>query len=292
MFDGSFTTSSSTSTNPPPNKAKIKSFKIGKNAFWIILAVVVVVILLRAAIYVVPAGNVGVITRWGAANRTSVAGIHIKIPFAENAIMMSTRTQKDESPATAMSNNLQVVSSQIAVNYRLDGNKALQVFQEIGPNYAEIVVAPAIQNAFKAATARFTAEELITKRGEVRQMAEDELIAQIEPYHIIVENFNIINMDFSAEYQNAIEAKQVAQQQVETSKQKLAQAEIDAQTVIAQAQGQADAQKALKDTGALTPEYLQYLFLTKWNGILPQVMTSGSGMMLDITQFMQGPEKP
>ncbi|HQL92482.1 MAG TPA: prohibitin family protein, partial [Anaerolineaceae bacterium] len=206
MFDGSFTTSSSTSTNPPPNKPNIKSFKIGKHAFWIILAVVVVVILLRAAIYVVPAGNVGVITRWGAANRTSLAGIHVKIPFAENVIMMSTRTQKDESPATAMSNNLQVVSSQIAVNYRLDGNKALQVFQEIGPNYAEIVVAPAIQNAFKAATARFTAEELITKRGEVRQMAEDELIAQIEPYHIIVENFNIINMDFSAEYQNAIEA--------------------------------------------------------------------------------------
>ena len=291
MFDGNFTTSSSTSTNTStsPNKPKVK---LGKYFFYIVAAVILLIILLRAAIYVVPAGNVGVITRWGAANRTSMAGIHVKIPFAENVIMMSTRTQKDESPATAMSNNLQVVSSQIAVNYRLDGSKALLVFQEIGPNYAEIVVAPAIQNAFKAATARFTAEELITKRGEVRQMAEDELISQIEPYHIIVENFNIINMDFSAEYQNAIEAKQVAQQQVETSKQKLAQAEIDAQTVIAQAQGQADAQKALKDTGALTPEYLQYLFLTKWNGILPQVMTSGSGMMLDITQFMQGPEKP
>jgi prohibitin 2 len=289
MFDGNFTTSSSTSANTSPKKAKIK---LGKNFVYIVAAVILLIILLRAAIYVVPAGNVGVITRWGAVNRSSLAGIHVKIPFAENVILMSTRTQKDESPATAMSNNLQVVTSLIAVNYRLDGNKALQVYQEIGPDYAEIVVAPAIQNAFKAATARFTAEELITKRGEVRQMAEDELIAQIEPYHIIVENFNIINMDFSAEYQNAIESKQVAQQQVETSKQKLAQAEIDAQTVIAQAQGQADAQKALKDTGALTPEYLQYLFLTKWNGILPQVMTSGSGMMLDISQFMQGPEKP
>jgi regulator of protease activity HflC (stomatin/prohibitin superfamily) len=289
MFDGNFTTSSSTSANTSPKKAKIK---LGKNFVYIVAAVILLIILLRAAIYVVPAGNVGVITRWGAVNRSSLAGIHVKIPFAENVILMSTRTQKDESPATAMSNNLQVVTSLIAVNYRLDGNKALQVYQEIGPDYAEIVVAPAIQNAFKAATARFTAEELITKRGEVRQMAEDELIAQIEPYHIIVENFNIINMDFSEEYQNAIESKQVAQQQVETSKQKLAQAEIDAQTVIAQAQGQADAQKALKDTGALTPEYLQYLFLTKWNGILPQVMTSGSGMMLDISQFMQGPEKP
>lgn len=285
MFDGKFTTSSSTSAS---TSAKKPLGKIGKNVFIIAAAIILLLILLRAAIYVVPAGNVGVITRWGAVNRTSQAGIHMKVPFAENVVFMSTRTQKDESPATAMSNNLQVVTSLIAVNYRLDGSKAQQVYQEIGPNYAEIIIAPAIQNAFKAATARYSAEELITKRGAVRQSAEDELISQVEPYHIIVENFNIINMDFSQEYQNAIESKQVAQQQVETSRQKLAQAEIDAKTVIAQAQGQADAQKALKDTGALTPEYLQYLFLTKWNGILPQVMTGGSGTMIDISQFLEG----
>lgn len=289
MFDGKFTTSSSTSANTATRKPM---GKIGKNVFIIAAVIILLLILLRAAIYVVPAGNVGVITRWGAVHRASQAGIHMKIPFAENVVFMSTRTQKDESPATAMSNNLQVVTSLIAVNYRLDGSKAQKVYQEIGPNYAEIVIAPAIQNAFKAATARYSAEELITKRGAVRQSAEDELISQVEPYHIIVENFNIINMDFSAEYQNAIESKQVAQQQVETSRQKLAQAEIDAQTVIAQAQGQADAQKKLKDTGALTPEYLQYLFLTKWNGILPQVMTGGSGTMIDISQFLHGPNVP
>ena len=115
----------------------------------------------------------------------------------------------------------------------------------------------------------------------------------MEPYFIIVENFNIVNFDFSSEYQQAIEAKQVAQQQVETSKQKLAQAEIDAQTVITEAKGQADAQKALNQTGALTPEYLQYLFLTKWDGILPQVMTSGNDMMIDISRFLSLPtEEP
>ena len=184
-----------------------------------------------------------------------------------------------------------MVTSLIAVNYHLDGTRAKEVFESVGSDYTNIIVAPAIQNTFKAVTAQFSAEELITKRDEVRLLAEEELTKQLGPYFIVVENFNIVNFDFSTEYQQAIEAKQVAQQQVETSKQKLAQAEIDAQTVIAQAKGQADAQKALNQTGALTPEYLQYLFLTKWNGILPQVMTGGSDTMIDVSRFLNLPSQ-
>ncbi len=285
MFDGNFTT-----TNSSGNKV-FKGLKVGKNVFLGMIIALALFILITSALYEVPAGNIGVVTRFGAVNRVAYSGINIKIPFAEKAVMLSIRTQKDEVQATAMSENLQVVTSLIAVNYHLDGSHAKEVYQNVGANYTEIIVAPAIQNTFKAVTAKFTAEELITKRDEVRLQAEEELTKQLEPYFIVVENFNIVNFDFSAEYQNAIEAKQVAQQQVETSKQKLAQAEIDAQTVIAEAQGQADAQKALADTGALTDEYLQYLFLTKWNGILPQVMTSGSDSMIDVSRFMNFPQQ-
>ncbi len=230
------------------------------------MILILVLIIVFTGVYEVEAGNIGVVTRFGAINRVAYPGINFKLPFIEKVVPpLSIRTQKDEVPATAMSENLQVVTSLIAVNYHLDGSRAEEVYQNVGSNYAEIIVAPAIQNTFKAVTAQFSAEELITKRDEVRMMAEEELTKQLEPYYIVVENFNIVNFDFSEEYQNAIEAKQVAQQQVETSKQKLAQA-----------QGQADAQRALKNTGALTQEYLQYLFLTKWNGVLPSVMGSVS----------------
>ena len=280
MFDGKFS-----ATNSTPGK----NLKISKRVVPIILIVLAVIILATALFYEVPAGNIGVILRFSAIDRVTYPGINIKLPFVERVVFMNVRTQKDEVQATAMSENLQVVTSQIAVNYHLDGTRAQEVFENVGADYASIIVAPAIQNTFKAVTAQFTAEELITKRDEVRLLAELELTKQLEPYFIIVENFNIVNFDFSVEYQQAIEAKQVAQQEVETSKQKLAQAEIDAQTVIAQAKGQADAQKALNDTGALTPEYLQYLFLTKWNGILPQVMSSGNDMMIDISRFLSLP---
>ena len=281
MFDGKFTTESS-------EKASFRNIITKPRFFLVILGVLFILAIVFSGVYEVEAGNIGIVTRFGAINRVAYPGINFKLPFIEKVVPLSIRTQKDEVAATAMSENLQVVTSLIAVNYHLDGSRAQEVYQNVGSNYAEIIVAPAIQNTFKAVTAQFSAEELITKRDEVRMMAEEELTKQLEPYYIVVENFNIVNFDFSEEYQNAIEAKQVAQQQVETSKQKLAQAEIDAQTVIAQAQGQADAQKALKDTGALTEEYLQYLFLTKWNGVLPSVMGSVSPM-IDISRYMNGP---
>ena len=282
MYDGKFST-----TNPKT----AANLKISKRVGLFILIALAVIILATSLFYEIPAGNIGVVLRFGAVERVSYPGINVKLPFVERVVLMNVRTQKDEVQATAMSENLQVVTSLIAVNYHLDGNRAKEVFESVGSDYTNIIVAPAIQNTFKAVTAQFSAEELITKRDEVRLLAEEELTKQLGPYFIVVENFNIVNFDFSTEYQQAIEAKQVAQQQVETSKQKLAQAEIDAQTVIAQAKGQADAQKALNQTGALTPEYLQYLFLTKWNGILPQVMTGGSDTMIDVSRFLNLPSQ-
>ena len=250
-----------------------------------VIGVIAALLLLAQALYVVPAGNVGVVTRWGAVNRVVAPGLGIKIPLVEVVHRMSVQTQKDEVQASSASSNLQTVSAIIAVNYHLDGIYATQVYQTIGRNYQQIVVAPAIQNAFKSATARYTAENLIKQREQVRIDAETELQKQLEPYHIVVENFNIINFDFSPEYNASIEEKQVMEQNVQTAKLELEKARVSAEQKVVEAQAQADAQKALQDTGALTPEYLQYLFLTKWNGILPQVI-SGATPVFDINGYV------
>lgn len=218
---------------------------------------------------IVSAGSVGVVTQFGAINRVVNPGIVFKLPLVESVHGMNTRTQKDQVEAQAASKDLQIVKSIVAVNYHLDGTKATEVFQQIGTSYQDIVVSPAIQDIFKASTAQYTAEELITKRETAREYAEQELTKKLKVYNIIVDNFNIVNFDFSPEFNTAIEQKQVAQQQVETAKQTLEKIKIEAEQAKSQAQGQADAQKALKDTGALSSEYLQYLALTKWNGILP-----------------------
>ncbi|MDF1519429.1 MAG: prohibitin family protein [Brevefilum sp.] len=244
-----------------------------------------IMLLVSSALYTVPAGYVGIVTRWGAVQRIVQPGLGVKIPLAEAVHRMSAQTQKDEIEASSASSNLQTVSAIIAVNYRLDNQHASAVYQSIGTDYQDKVVAPAIQNAFKSATAKYTAENLIKMREQVRIDAETELQKQLEPYHIIVENFNIINFDFSPEYNASIEAKQVMEQNVQTAKLELEKSRIEAEQRVVEAQAQADAQKALKDTGALTDAYLQYLFLTRWNGILPDVI-GGANPVFDIGDYL------
>ena len=145
----------------------------------IILVILIAIVLFSMSINRVDAGYVGVITRWGAVNRVVYPGISWKIPVAEGIRMMDVRTQKDQVDATAASKNLQTVTSTIAVNYHLDGQYAAAVYQSVGMNYKDILIAPAVQNIFKQATANFTAEELITKRESVRVLAEQELSKQL-----------------------------------------------------------------------------------------------------------------
>jgi len=216
----------------------------------------------------VGAGQVGVVTRFGAVQRVVMPGFVLKIPLVEGVSIMETRTQKEQADAEAASKDLQTVHSTIALNYHLDGTRAVDVYQNIGTDYKERVIDPAMQEAFKSTTAKFTASDLIGKREEVKKMAYDELKGRLAVYHIIVDNFNIVNFDFSKEYNDAIEQKQVAQQNLEKAK-------LEAQSAKTQAEGQAEAQKVLKDSGSLTPEYLEFLALQKWNGVLP-VYTSGT----------------
>ena len=217
---------------------------------------------------IVGAGSVGVVTRFGAVNRVVNPGLNFKIPLIEGIAIMETRTQKEQVDARAASKDLQEVKSTIALNFHLRAEKAVVVYQNIGILYRERIIDPAIQEAFKATTAEFTATELITKREAVKQKALKHLKERLDIFNVVVDDFNIVNFDFSDDFNQSIEQKQVAQQNYE-------KARIEATTATTQAQGQADAQKILKDSGSLSPEYLQFLSIQKWDGKLPNA-TSGT----------------
>ncbi len=241
----------------------------------IVFIVILGILFLINTISIVSAGHVGIITRFGAVSRVAEPGLAFKIPFAEGIKQMETRTQKEQTQASAASKDLQDVDSTIALNFHLDSVRAVDVYQNIGVEYKVRVIDPAIQEAFKATTAKFTAEELIVKREAVKQVAFIELKKRLNYQNIIVDDFNIVNFSFSPEFNKAIEEKQVAQQNVQREKQNLERIKIEAEQAKAQAEGQAQAQKALKETGSLSPEYLQFLALQKWNGILPTVTGNG-----------------
>lgn len=232
------------------------------------VAAFVIVILFLSSLAIVSAGSVGVITRFGAVNRVINPGFNLKLPIIEGITVMETRTQKEQVDAQAASKDLQEVKSTIALNYHLRAEKAKDVYQNIGPEYKIRIIDPAIQEAFKATTANFTAAELITKREAVKQDALKHLKTRLSRFNVIVDDFNIVNFLFSDDFNHAIEQKQVAQQNFEKAK-------IEATTATTKAQGQADAQKILQNTGSLTQEYLQFLAVQKWDGKLPNA-TSGT----------------
>jgi regulator of protease activity HflC (stomatin/prohibitin superfamily) len=221
---------------------------------------------------IVSAGNVGVVTRLGAVQRVVNPGLVFKLPLIEGVSSMETRTQIEQVDASSASKDLQDVNAKIALNFHLRGEKAVEVYQNLGTEYKDRIIAPAMQEAFKAVTAQFTASDLIVKREEVKKLAYDELRTRLDKYNVIVDDFNIVNFDFSGDFNQAIEAKVRAQQELE-------QAKIEAQTKLTRAQGEVDAAKKLQEGGALSPIYIEFLRTQKWNGVLAP---SGDGLFLNV----------
>ena len=255
--------------------------RMGCGAFSVFGVMLLLLVLGFASTARVETGHIGIVTNFGAAtDKLLQPGLNFKVPFVEGVESFSIQTQKKESEAAAASRDLQAVNAKIAVNYRLDPTKVQEVFKTIGREYQAIVIDPQVQEVFKATTAEYTAEELITKREEVKSKARTRLLERLRRYNIIVDDFTIIDFDFaSQEFKNVIEAKQVAAQEVLKAEQEkqlaavrneqaVAKAEADKTVAITQAQGQAEAQKLQQQS--LSELYIQNKAIDKWDGKLPQ----------------------
>lgn len=276
-------------TTPAPKKA-------GK-----IVAIVIVClllgILLISSFTIVPAGHTGVILTLGKVSNTSFSeGFHLKVPFIQHVENMSNKIQVYETPATAVSKDLQSVSSNVAVNYRLISDQSGDMYKNVGTEYQTVLIAPVVQECMKSATAKYTAEELITERQAVGDEVKASLDDKLNSYGIYIEKFNIVNFDFSEEFNNAIEAKQVAEQNLlktETeqkqaitvaeaqAKQKVIAAEANANAILAEAEAQAEANRLLE--ASLSDKVIAYEQIDKWDGVMPKVVSGDSnGMLINI----------
>lgn len=261
-----------------------------------IVAGVIAVVLAASSFTIVPAGHTGVVLTLGKVGQTSFSeGFHLKAPFIQNVEAMSNKIQVYETAASAVSKDLQTVSSTIAVNYRLLSDKTPDMYKNVGVDYQTVLIAPVLQECMKSATAKYTAEQLITERAGVGDEVKAALDAKLNAYGIYIEKFNIVNFDFSAEFNNAIEAKQVAEQNLlktqteqqqaivvaeANAKQKVIAADAEAEAILKQAQAQADANKLLEQS--LSDKVIAYEQIQKWNGILPKVTGSDNGLLIDV----------
>ncbi len=275
--------------NSAPQKGRLKGVK------WAIAGLAALFIAANS-FTIVPAGYTGVVLTLGEVSATPLSeGFHLKAPFVQTVEKMSNKIQVFEAKATAVSRDLQTVNSDIVVNYRLISDKSPDMYKNVGVEYSTILVSPVVQECMKSATAKYNAEQLITERESVSTEVKTALDEKLNSYGIYIEKFNIVNFDFTEEFNNAIEAKQVAEQNLLKTKTEQEQAKVvakteaekkviaanaEAEAILAQAQAQADANKLLEES--LSDKVIAYEQIQKWNGVMPKVTGSDSGLLIDV----------
>lgn len=271
---------------------------IKKAKIWIIsgVAALLLIAAIGSTMTIVPAGHAGVVVTMGSVSqRVLEEGLHFKAPFVQQVVIMNNKIQKTEVSSNSVSKDLQTISSSVAINYHITKDASATIYQTIGEQYADTVLQPAIQEAVKAVTAQYTAEELITKRSAVGDEIGQTLSNKVSEYGILIDKFNIVNFDFSEEFNAAIEQKQVAEQnklRAETEKeQQIIEAEAAAKqkTIAAEAEAEATLKKAEAEAAAnekinasLNDRVLRYQQIEKWDGKYPNVVSDSASILVDI----------
>ena len=256
-------------TNPANISSRMTEVKVGKIFSKIAIGLVALIIVL-GAFGTVGAGERGILLQFGAVqDKVFGEGLFVKIPFIQKVVKMDVKIQKDEVPASASSKDLQVVTSKIALNYHLNPGSVNKIWQEVGKNYNTRIIAPSIQEAVKAVTARFTAEELITKREEVKEQIKLNLTDRLLEHDIMVDEFNIIDFEFSVAFNEAIESKVKAEQLKLKADRDLERIKIEKEQMIAAAQGKAEAIRIEANALKQNPQVVELRWIEKWNGEVP-----------------------
>ena len=278
-----------------------RSNSLIKIAIPAIIGVIIVAFLILNSVKIVDAGNRGVLLNFGAVDTSTSLqeGIHFVVPVRDNVVQMEVRTQRITEDAASASRDLQDVRTQVALNYHLDPDNSQNVYKNLGLDYANRVIVPAIQESVKQVTARFNAEELITQRESVKTEIEQQIRARLAAYNIIVDAISITEFQFSDEFVRAVEAKVAAQQRALQAQNELRRIEIEAQQAearavgeqqaniaraegvrqanVLQAQGEAQAITTIDEQLRQSPSYLDWLKSQKWDGQLPLVVEGGAG---------------
>ena len=234
---------------------------------------VIVLILFFSSFYQISSGEEGVLLTFSKADPMAKApGLHFKWPLLQRVIKFDMTTQKYETDASAASHDLQDVHTKVAVNYHLQPGKTPDIFSIIGVYYSDNIIQPSVQEVVKSVTAQYTAEELITKRAEVKEKINTVLKARLSPRNIVVEDLSITNFEFSEAFSHAIESKVTAEQLKLKAERDLERIRVEAEQVVAQAEGDSQQIRLIQDQLAHSPQYIEWLKWSKWDGRLPTVM--------------------
>jgi regulator of protease activity HflC (stomatin/prohibitin superfamily) len=250
--------------------------------------VIIFLAILSKFFVIVNAGERGVLMQFGKVQEQVLGeGLHVIVPTVYTVKKLSVRVQKQESSAEASSKDLQDVFTDVALNWHIIPDEANAIFQQIGDEQEVVdrIIAPAVEEVLKAVMAKYTAEEIITKRGEVKAAVDEFLTLRLLTYHIAVDDISLVHVHFSQRFSDAVEAKQIAEQEAKRGEFLALKAVKEAEAKVNLAKGEAEVQRLLRDN--LTPELLERQAIEKWDGKLPLIVGDGGKNLLDLRKLVE-----
>ena len=250
--------------------------------------VIIFLAILSKFFVIVNAGERGVLMQFGKVQEQILGeGLHVIVPTVYSVKKLSVRVQKQESSAEASSKDLQDVFTDVALNWHIIPDEANAIFQQIGDEKEVVdrIIAPAVEEVLKAVIAKYTAEEIITKRGEVKAAVDEYLTLRLLTYHIAVDDISLVHVHFSQRFSDAVEAKQIAEQEAKRGEFLALKAVKEAEAKVNLAKGEAEVQRLLRDN--LTPELLERQAIEKWDGKLPVIVGDGGKNLLDLRKLVE-----
>ncbi len=271
-----------------------------KAVAFVIIALIVIGVITAASVQIVDSGHRGVLLHWNAVDVTIPPldeGLHFVVPFQDQVVNMEVRTLLFVKATSAASKDLQTVTTEVTVNYAPNPETINILYKEVGLNYQNRIIAPAVEEVVKQVTANYNAEELITKRPLVKSDIETEITLRLNVFNIETQVISITDFQFSQLFSSAIESKVEAEQKALKAENDLRRIQVEALQAearsqgiakgnIAQANGEAEAIRIINAALANNPAYLDWLKTQAWDGRLPLVVGEGG------TPFIQIPTRP
>lgn len=248
----------------------------------------IILTLILNPITIIGAGERGIVfnNTTGIEDRVLGEGLHFRMPFIQSIRKLDVRVQKDEAVATAGTNDLQNATIKTVVNWRLDAGKAHKIYQEVGDEEAVLnsIIRPRVAEVVKAASAKYSAEEMLTQRSNLKTEIDAKLREDLQKYNVILDDVTIDDINFDAGFNAAIEKKAIAEQDAFAAKNRLEQIKYEGEARVVQAKAEAEAIKiqaeAVQSQGGA--EYVQLQAIEKWNGNLPTYMMGDSTPILNL----------
>lgn len=252
-----------------------------KTILRVMLGVVIIfaIFLVASGAWIVPNSNTGIVKKFGAVQPyTYSEGIHFVMPIVTTITNVDNHILRTDVEGDSASKDLQSVHTNISVNYDVPSTASLNLYKQVGTDVENTLLRPSVQEGVKAVISKYTAEELITKRAAVSTDIHDTISNTMSSYGVNIDKVNIINLDFSAEFNAAIEAKQTAQQQALKAEQDLARIKVEAEQKVVRAQAEAEAYKA--KNAELTEANIRMAWIEKWDGKLPATITGDNSAIM------------